>query len=154
MYFPKKLEPTLLFNKITKCPNTVPDRSRILKSTIVLMKSFILDEYDGEILRSRVKMGQNGSNTSQSSRSSPSFSNRQILQSSTFHHLRPGPASFSAASPSGHRRSPVVHDSTTQTPQRSEGSGANLLGPAPGGKIMGKILRNEQHITAWCPAVL
>ena len=39
MYFPKKLEPTLLFNKITKCPNTVPDRSRILKSTIVLMKS-------------------------------------------------------------------------------------------------------------------
>ncbi|CAL1149976.1 unnamed protein product [Cladocopium goreaui] len=44
----------------------------------------------------------------------------------------PGPASFSAASPSGHRRSPVVHDSTTQTPQRSEGSGANLLGPAPG----------------------
>ena len=58
MYFPKKLEPTLLFNKIIKCPNTVRDRSRILKSTIVLMKSLILDEYDGEILRSRVKMGQ------------------------------------------------------------------------------------------------
>ena len=61
MYFPKKLEPTLLFNKIIKCPNAVPDRSRILKSTIVLMKSFILDEYAGEILGSRVKMGQNGS---------------------------------------------------------------------------------------------
>ena len=140
--FPQKLEPLYC---LIKSPDKVPEGNRILMSTIVLVKSFILDRYDGEILRNWVKLGQMHLGQAPISIGTPVLSPPVFL---CFPHLRPGP-SFSAASPSGQRRSPAVHDSTTQTPQRSEGSGANLLGPAPGAKSWATSLDK-----GWCPAVI